>query len=71
LGLLFLGSRDTGDCPSFLPYFIAPLCEVVQVLVVLQVDHIPNVSGHLQEKQGFYDVIQVIQFLGDEMVHQD
>jgi hypothetical protein len=45
------GGHHGGVCPPFLPYFIAPLREVVQVLGVFQVDHIPDVSGHLLENR--------------------
>jgi hypothetical protein len=41
-----------------------------QVLVVFRVDHVPDVSGHVPEKQGLYDAVQRVRFQGDELVHQ-
>jgi hypothetical protein len=54
-----------------LPPPVAPLCEVIKVLAVLRIDHIPDVSGHLLEKQDLDDIVQGVRLQGDELVYQD
>jgi hypothetical protein len=44
--------------PPVIPYLIASLREVVQVLVIFRVDHVPDVSVHFAEEQGLNDVVQ-------------
>jgi len=43
--------------PAVFPYLVASLSEFTQLLVDFQVDRVSDVSGHLQEEQGLYDVI--------------
>jgi hypothetical protein len=43
--------------PPLLLYLVASLREVVQVLLVFRVDHVPDVSEHFSEDQGLNDVV--------------
>jgi len=54
-----------------LPPLVAPLCEAIKDLVVIRIDHIPDVSGYLPGKQDLDDIVQGVQLQGDELVYQD
>jgi hypothetical protein len=43
--------------------FPTPLREVIKVLIVLGINHIPNVYGNLPEKQDLYDFVQGVRRL--------
>ena len=43
--------------PAVFPYLVASLSEFTQLLVDFQVDRVSDVSGHLPEEQGLYDLI--------------
>ncbi len=52
----------------FLPYLVTPLREVI---IILQVAHIPDILGRFPEKHGLYFVIQQVWLQCDELVHQE
>ncbi len=49
-----------------LPNFIAAHCEIDQSRAVTQVDHVPDVDGHFEEKEDLLDVVQRVRSQGGE-----
>ncbi len=46
------------------------LHEIKQVLVVFQIDQVPDVSRHFLGKQDLFDVVQRVGLQGDKLVYR-
>jgi hypothetical protein len=54
---------------AILPNFVAVLSEGGQGRVVPRVNHVPDVSGHLEEDEDLLDIVQRVWSQGCELVH--
>ncbi len=65
------GGSSSGFWAAVHPDLFASLGEVIQSLVVLRIDHVPDVAGHFPEEEDPDNVVQQVRLEGDELVHQD